>query len=69
MPEYAELFGRAAAVAREPIERVDVVEGLPDDERAALRYERDHKWNGPVMLWYSISLCAVGAVSAWPEAR
>lgn len=63
MSEYADLFGRAALVAREPIENFEAVEGLPEEEHAALSYEKDHKWHGPVMLWYSISLCAIGAVS------
>jgi hypothetical protein len=30
---------------------------IDEEERAALTYERDHKWHGPRMLWYSIGLC------------
>ena len=69
MPEHAGLFGRAALVARDPtqFERLSS-ENLPDDERNALVYERDHKWNGPVMLWYSIGLCAIGAATqGWDQ--
>ncbi|WWC89770.1 uncharacterized protein L201_004696 [Kwoniella dendrophila CBS 6074] len=67
LSEYAELFGRAALVARDSkhFENVSVL--LPD-EVAALQYERDHKWHGPFMLWYSIALCAVGAATqGWDQ--
>ena len=63
----AALFGRAALVARDPDEFEKFSE-LDDDEKRALAYERDHKWNGPVMLWYSIALCAVGAATqGWDQ--
>ncbi|KAF4445840.1 hypothetical protein F53441_10485 [Fusarium austroafricanum] len=66
MAEHADLFSRAALVARE--ERFDMVKELKEDERAALEYERDHKWHGPKMLWYSISLCAIGAATqGWDQ--
>lgn len=66
MPENSALFARAALVARDP-ERVDHPE-LDDDERTALTYERDHKWHGPAMLWYSIALCAIGAATqGWDQ--
>ena len=67
MSDHADLFGRAALVARDP----DNFETLPDlsqEERAALIYERDHKWHGPKMLWYSIGLCAIGAATqGWDQ--
>ncbi|KAJ5358928.1 uncharacterized protein N7496_011341 [Penicillium cataractarum] len=67
MSEDADLFGRAALVARSPKYFEDITE-LTDDERAALIYERDHKWHGPYMLWYSIALCAVGAATqGWDQ--
>ncbi|KAK2804073.1 hypothetical protein FQN51_002604 [Onygenales sp. PD_10] len=67
MAEHAELFGRAALVARDP-ERFEMITQLTEDERAALIYERDHKWHGPKMLWYSIGLCAVGAATqGWDQ--
>lgn len=50
MPEQAKLFGRAALVARNP-DRSDIVDELTRDERAALVYEKDHKRDGPFMLW------------------
>jgi hypothetical protein len=41
---------------------------IDEHERAALIYERDHKWHGSKMLWYSISLCAVGAATqGWDQ--
>jgi len=65
--EHADLFGRAALVARDST-NFEMVEELTPDERAALIYERDHKWHGPFMLWYSIILCAVGAATqGWDQ--
>ncbi|KKY36156.1 putative facilitated glucose [Diaporthe ampelina] len=67
MSEHAALFGRAGLVARDP-DRFDSVSELEEAERAALAYERDHKWHGPKMLWYSIGLCAVGAATqGWDQ--
>ncbi|KAF9692336.1 hypothetical protein EKO04_009647 [Ascochyta lentis] len=67
MQEYASLFGRAALVARDP-DRFEHLGELEADERDALIYERDHKWHGSKMLWYSISLCAVGAATqGWDQ--
>lgn len=66
LAECADLFGRAALVARDP-ERIDTLD-LLEDERIALQYEKDHKWHGPKMLWYSIGLCAVGAATqGWDQ--
>jgi hypothetical protein len=67
MAEHADLFSRAALVARDP-ERFEMINDLTDEERNALSYERDHKWHGPTMLWYSISLCAIGAATqGWDQ--
>ena len=67
MAEHANLFARAALVARSP-DRFEMVTELDEQERAALAYERDHKWHGPFMLWYSIALCAVGAATqGWDQ--
>ena len=67
MAEHAALFGRAALVARDP-ERFEIVTELEQHEQDALSYEREHKWHGPVMLWYSIALCAVGAATqGWDQ--
>ncbi|EME88793.1 uncharacterized protein MYCFIDRAFT_51227 [Pseudocercospora fijiensis CIRAD86] len=67
MPEHADLFGRAALVAREP-DRFETIPELETAERDALVYERDHKWHGPKMLWYSIGLCAIGAATqGWDQ--
>ncbi len=63
MPEHADLFGRAALVARDG-ERFEMIDDLTPYEREALIYERDHKWHGSKMLWYSISLCAVVCISS-----
>jgi hypothetical protein len=67
MSEYASLFGRAALVARDPA-RFEALAELDEEERHALTYERDHKWHGPKMLWYSIGLCAIGAATqGWDQ--
>ncbi|KAB8074403.1 putative facilitated glucose transporter [Aspergillus leporis] len=67
MTEHAELFGRAALVARDP-QRFEMISELDEQERTALIYERDHKWHGPFTLWYSIALCAVGAATqGWDQ--
>jgi hypothetical protein len=67
MPEHTSLFARAALVARDP-ERFENLTELEPDEREALIYERDHKWHGPKMLWYSIGLCAIGAATqGWDQ--
>ncbi|KAK6006712.1 hypothetical protein QM012_005720 [Aureobasidium pullulans] len=67
MADQAALFGRAALVARDP-ENFESIPDLTPDERAALIYERDHKWHGPKMLWYSIGLCAIGAATqGWDQ--
>ena len=67
MPEHADLFGRAALVARDS-EAFEMIDELHEDERSALVYEKAHKWHGPFMLWYSISLCAIGAATqGWDQ--
>lgn len=67
MADKATLFSKAALVARDP-DNFEQMTELDEDERAALIYERDHKWHGPKMLWYSIALCAVGAATqGWDQ--
>lgn len=54
-------------VARDP-DRFEHMTELQTDEVEALKYERDHKWHGSKMLWYSISLCAIGAATqGWDQ--
>lgn len=67
MSEHASLFGRASLVARDPAKFEGLAE-LDEEERNVLIYERDHKWHGPKMLWYSIGLCAIGAATqGWDQ--
>ncbi|KAG8624078.1 hypothetical protein KVT40_009054 [Elsinoe batatas] len=67
LDEHVDLFGRAALVAREP-DNFAALGTLSEDEQTALAYERDHKWHGPTMLWYSIGLCAIGAATqGWDQ--
>ena len=60
LSEYSPLFARAALVARNP-NHFDQVEELLPEEREALAYERDHKTKNSFWLWYSVTVCAVGA--------
>lgn len=70
MPEHKSLFGRAALVARDPDRFERLGDVLEAHEREALIYEREHKWHGSKMLWYSISLCAIGAATqGWDQVR
>ncbi|KAJ7908833.1 putative sugar transporter [Mycena leptocephala] len=67
LAEHVDLFRRAALVARDST-NFEAVSSLPEDELAALIYEREHKWHGPFTLWYSIILCAVGAATqGWDQ--
>lgn len=67
MPEEADLFGRAALVARDP-ENFLMLPDLTEDEKEALTYERDHKWHASRMLWFTVGLCAVGAATqGWDQ--
>lgn len=67
LAEHTALFGKAALVARDP-DNFEKLAELDQTERDALAYERDHKWHGPAMLWYSISLCAIGAATqGWDQ--
>lgn len=66
MREHAELFGRAALVAREM--DINAIPELDDEELHALQHEKTHKWHCSKMLWYSIGLCAVGAATqGWDQ--
>jgi len=68
LSEFAEVFGRAAIVAREELGEHGKVTGLLDDEVAALDHEWNHKWSGTRMLWYTVGLCAVGAATqGWDQ--
>ncbi|KAJ4322469.1 hypothetical protein N0V84_004825 [Fusarium piperis] len=67
LSEHVDIFGRAALVARDG-DKFPSMSELSEDERQALQYEKDHKWHGPKMLWYSIGLCAVGAATqGWDQ--
>ena len=67
MVEYKALFGQAALVARQP-DAFHSVPGLAPDQVAALEYEKDHKWRAPKMMWFAVSLCAIGAATqGWDQ--
>lgn len=65
--EHADLFGRAALVARDFNDFRSVTE-LQQDELAALEYEESHKWHGSRIMWFTVSLCAIGAATqGWDQ--
>ncbi|KAL5333809.1 hypothetical protein BJX70DRAFT_391924 [Aspergillus crustosus] len=67
LSEHAELFGRGALVARDP-KSFEAIAELTQEEHTALAYERDHKWHGSKMLWFSVGLCAIGAATqGWDQ--
>ncbi len=67
LAEHTDLFRRAALVARDSTHFQNLTE-LHEDEMRALQRERNNKWHGPFQLWYSITLCAVGAATqGWDQ--
>ncbi|KAH8901242.1 sugar transporter-like protein [Thozetella sp. PMI_491] len=67
LAEHAALFGRAALVARDPT-AFEMLGDIDEQERDALRYERDHKWHNTRTLWFSMGLCAIGAATqGWDQ--
>jgi hypothetical protein len=67
LEEHAELFSNAAMVARDPTQFSSVDSLLPE-QRAALEFERDHKWHGTGQLYFSMLVCALGAaVQGWDQ--
>lgn len=69
LEEHGDLFAKAAMVAQQNKNFASIPD-LTEDERIALQYEKDHKWHGSKMLWFSVTLCAVGAATqgeCWAE--
>ncbi|EIN11957.1 hypothetical protein PUNSTDRAFT_142156 [Punctularia strigosozonata HHB-11173 SS5] len=52
---------RKGAILAQDSARYERYEFLTEDEREALRVDRDHKWKQPFMLYYMIVLCSVAA--------
>ncbi|KAF4554468.1 Hexose transporter-like protein [Elsinoe fawcettii] len=67
LEEHTELIQRGALVAQDPsiFETIDL---LHEDEKDALRFERDHRWKHPLQLYITIIVCSIGAaVQGWDQ--
>ncbi|KAK2612680.1 hypothetical protein QQS21_001297 [Conoideocrella luteorostrata] len=67
MLKRADLFSRAALIARDP-ERFETISELTADERRELKHERDNKRHYTATLWSAIFLCTIGAaIQGWVQ--
>lgn len=65
--EHLPLLRKGALVARDPA-NFAAVEGITDEERAAISNEVLHKWRQPKILYFTIILCSIGAaVQGWDQ--
>lgn len=65
--DKVEIIKRGALVAQNPanFENIDVLE---IDEKEALRFESEHKWRHPFLLYVTIIVCSIGAaVQGWDQ--
>ncbi|WOO85250.1 Polyol transporter 5 [Vanrija pseudolonga] len=60
--DHAEDFVKGALVARSPDE-LDTIPELSDADRAALAFEKDHKWRCTGQLYFAALICALGAAT------
>lgn len=69
--EHTALFRKGALVAQEPQrlgEHITGPEALDEAEKAALRFEVEHKWRLPMKLFLTIATCSIGAaVQGWDQ--
>lgn len=62
-----EIMRKGALLAQRPLEFEDIPE-LTEEEKDSVRFERDHKWRQPMMMYFTIVLCSIGAcVQGWDE--
>ncbi|GHJ90375.1 hypothetical protein NliqN6_6777 [Naganishia liquefaciens] len=67
LEEYLPDLEKGALLAQRPDEYEDIAE-LTEEDRAAIRYEKAHKWNHPLWLWLTIIICSTGAcVQGWDQ--
>ncbi|CAN6672306.1 myo-inositol transporter 2 [Trichomonascus vanleenenianus] len=66
MADIKDYLHRGALVAQRPDEFESL--NLPEDEKEALRTERDHKWRHPLALYLTIIVGSIGAcVQGWDQ--
>lgn len=67
LQDITPLLKKGALVARNPAE-FEMVNGLEEHEKEALRNEIVHKWRQPKALYLTVILCSVGAaVQGWDQ--
>ena len=65
--EHVELIKKGALIAQDPA-NFENLDALNEEERAALRFEADHKWKHPWRLYFTIIVCSIGAaVQGWDQ--
>ncbi|KAI7231277.1 MFS transporter [Hortaea werneckii] len=67
LEDKTDLIKRGALVAQDPanFENIGLLE---EEEKAALRWESEHKWSHPLALYFTIIVCSIGAaVQGWDQ--
>lgn len=60
MEDILPLLKHGAIAAQNPL-NFETQKGLTEEERDALRFEVTHKWRHPKSLYFTITLCSIGA--------
>ncbi|KDQ21959.1 hypothetical protein BOTBODRAFT_26364 [Botryobasidium botryosum FD-172 SS1] len=60
LEDHVDVFRKGALVAQDPL-AFDSLPELNEEEKAALRRERTHKWDQPKKLYFLVVLCSVAA--------
>lgn len=60
MEDILPLLKHGAIAAQNPL-NFETQKGLTEEERDALRFEVTHKWRHPKALYFTITLCSIGA--------
>lgn len=64
LQEHQETFRKGALIARvgQREDGFEYVDQLSEDEKHMLRYEINHRWSQPFMLYFLVVLCAGSAI-------
>lgn len=62
LADHADDFVKGALVARSP-DDLDSIPELSDSDRAALTFEKEHKWKCTWQLYFAALVCALGAAT------
>jgi len=67
LEDKTDLIKRGALVAQDPA-NFENMTLLEEEEKAALRWESEHKWSHPLALYFTIIVCSIGAaVQGWDQ--